>query len=238
MHDDYMREVKRIALGDDETSTARDRPSALNTLYQLELAKLWQHYEDHLKEHPDKLAGLLDQAPSGIAPAGGCLSATLDGTPRDEAVNPTRFRLRAERSNSGIGRVYSLTYRATDDCGDGLVRDTEVRCHCGSPGVHVHVGEADREDDEPDDRPWEKGRRHDDERTTQVAASAAPSGAPRPPRGDRTDEEENDPATIASKPVKWSPEALHVEEVVGRWHADSDGERAEGHRRDRPQAGA
>jgi hypothetical protein len=33
-------------------------------------------------------------------------------------VNDTTFRLRAERNENGTGRVYTITYRATDACGN------------------------------------------------------------------------------------------------------------------------
>ena len=33
-------------------------------------------------------------------------------------VDDTTFKLRAERSDRGSGRVYSLTYRAADNCGN------------------------------------------------------------------------------------------------------------------------
>jgi hypothetical protein len=43
-----------------------------------------------------------------------------DGNTLDDVVvvNDTTFRLRAERSETGSGRVYTLTYRATDACGN------------------------------------------------------------------------------------------------------------------------
>ena len=46
-----------------------------------------------------------------------------DGNTRDDIVivDDDTFRLRAERSGSGTGRVYTITYRATDACGNESV---------------------------------------------------------------------------------------------------------------------
>lgn len=46
-----------------------------------------------------------------------------DGSTVDDVVfvADTTFKLRAERSGSGSGRVYTMTYRATDDCGNETV---------------------------------------------------------------------------------------------------------------------
>jgi predicted extracellular nuclease len=41
-------------------------------------------------------------------------------------VNDTTFKLRAERSERGSGRVYSLTYRATDNCGNAATGTATV----------------------------------------------------------------------------------------------------------------
>jgi hypothetical protein len=51
-----------------------------------------------------------------------------DGATTDDVVvvDDTTFRLRAERSESGSGRVYSLTYRAVDACGNATEETTTV----------------------------------------------------------------------------------------------------------------
>ncbi len=41
-------------------------------------------------------------------------------------VDDTTFRLRAERNENGSGRVYSLTYRAVDACGNATEETTTV----------------------------------------------------------------------------------------------------------------
>jgi len=41
-------------------------------------------------------------------------------------VNDTTFRVRAERSETGPGRVYTFTYRATDACGNATTSSTTV----------------------------------------------------------------------------------------------------------------
>jgi hypothetical protein len=52
-----------------------------------------------------------------------------DGSTTDDVVivNGTTFKLRAERSETGSGRVYTLTYRATDVCGNSTTRSALVR---------------------------------------------------------------------------------------------------------------
>jgi hypothetical protein len=42
-----------------------------------------------------------------------------DGNTVDDTVivDSETFRLRAERKESGTGRIYTVTYRVTDDCG-------------------------------------------------------------------------------------------------------------------------
>lgn len=42
-------------------------------------------------------------------------------------VDDTTFRLRAERDTNGTGRIYTLTYRAVDACGNEVTRSAEVR---------------------------------------------------------------------------------------------------------------
>jgi endo-1,4-beta-xylanase len=37
------------------------------------------------------------------------------------------FKLRAERDERGSGRIYTLTYRATDACGNTTTRSATVR---------------------------------------------------------------------------------------------------------------
>jgi len=51
-----------------------------------------------------------------------------DGNTVDDIVvdSDTSFRLRAERSETGTGRVYTVTYRATDACGNSTVRSATV----------------------------------------------------------------------------------------------------------------
>ena len=41
-------------------------------------------------------------------------------------VNDTTFRLRAERNENGTGRIYTLTYRATDACGNTTTASATV----------------------------------------------------------------------------------------------------------------
>jgi uncharacterized protein len=41
-------------------------------------------------------------------------------------VDDDTFRLRAERNESGSGRIYTITYQATDDCGNSTVRSATV----------------------------------------------------------------------------------------------------------------
>jgi hypothetical protein len=42
-------------------------------------------------------------------------------------VDDTTFRLRAERSGQGSGRVYTITYEVTDACGNSTIASAEVR---------------------------------------------------------------------------------------------------------------
>ncbi|MCO5760393.1 MAG: hypothetical protein NHG36_02615, partial [Chromatiaceae bacterium] len=41
-------------------------------------------------------------------------------------VDDYHFKLRAERSGSGTGRIYTLTYQAEDDCGNTTTRSAGV----------------------------------------------------------------------------------------------------------------
>jgi hypothetical protein len=43
-----------------------------------------------------------------------------------DQVDLDTFRLRAERSEAGTGRIYTLTYRATDACGNRTTRSATV----------------------------------------------------------------------------------------------------------------
>jgi predicted extracellular nuclease len=56
------------------------------------------------------------------APGGADGSTTRDVVVDDD----TTFRLRAERSESGPGRVYTLTYRAVDACGNAVERAATI----------------------------------------------------------------------------------------------------------------
>lgn len=42
-------------------------------------------------------------------------------------IDDDTVRLRAERDLNGDGRVYLITYRATDACGNTTTRSAEVR---------------------------------------------------------------------------------------------------------------
>jgi hypothetical protein len=52
-----------------------------------------------------------------------------DGNTRNDivTVDQDTFRLRAERSETGTGRVYTITYTATDTCGNSVVVSAMVR---------------------------------------------------------------------------------------------------------------
>jgi uncharacterized protein len=56
------------------------------------------------------------------APGGG------DGNTTDDVVIVDRdsFRLRAERDENGTGRIYTITYRATDACGNTTTDSASV----------------------------------------------------------------------------------------------------------------
>jgi predicted extracellular nuclease len=56
------------------------------------------------------------------APGDGDGSTTRDVVVDDEDT----FRLRAERDENGTGRIYTITYRATDDCGNTATDDAIV----------------------------------------------------------------------------------------------------------------
>jgi hypothetical protein len=51
-----------------------------------------------------------------------------DGNTVNDIViaDDTTFRLRAERSGVGTGRIYTITYRATDDCGNSTTDSATV----------------------------------------------------------------------------------------------------------------
>ena len=51
-----------------------------------------------------------------------------DGNTVDDIVlvDQDTFKLRAERSESGTGRVYTITYRVTDDCGNSTTASATV----------------------------------------------------------------------------------------------------------------
>lgn len=57
-----------------------------------------------------------------------------DGNTTDDIVrrSDTRFDLRAERAGGGPGRVYTLTYRATDRCGNTTTTAVGIRVPAGS----------------------------------------------------------------------------------------------------------
>ncbi len=75
---------------------------------------------------------------SGVAPAVTLVSVMSnepDDAPGDEdgkttndivIVDEDTFRLRAERSDNGTGRIYTITYRATDACGNTTTTSTTV----------------------------------------------------------------------------------------------------------------
>jgi len=55
-------------------------------------------------------------------------NGTGDGDTSNDIVivNNTTFQLRAERSGSGTGRIYTITYKATDACGNSTVKSAAV----------------------------------------------------------------------------------------------------------------
>ena len=75
---------------------------------------------------------------SGVAPAVALVSVTSnepDDAPADAdgkttndvvIVDQDTFRLRAERSDTGSGRICMLTYRATDACGNTTTASATV----------------------------------------------------------------------------------------------------------------
>jgi predicted extracellular nuclease len=81
---------------------------------------------------------------SGVAPIVTFVSATSnepDNAPGGTDGNTTNdivrvdfdtFQLRAERDENGTGRIYTITYRATDGCGNTTTRSATVRVPVGS----------------------------------------------------------------------------------------------------------
>jgi hypothetical protein len=69
-----------------------------------------------------------------------------DGNTRHDIVilDDTTFKLRAERSSHGNGRIYTVTYEVTDDCGNSAQASATVKVpkskghghkpHGGHPG--------------------------------------------------------------------------------------------------------
>jgi hypothetical protein len=51
-----------------------------------------------------------------------------DGNTTNDVVigNQDTFRLRAERAGGGTGRIYTITYRATDACGNTTTENATV----------------------------------------------------------------------------------------------------------------
>ena len=41
-------------------------------------------------------------------------------------LSDTQFKLRAERSGAGTGRIYTITYQVTDDCGNSQIVEAYV----------------------------------------------------------------------------------------------------------------
>jgi hypothetical protein len=41
-------------------------------------------------------------------------------------VDQNSFKLRAERNENGTGRIYTITYQATDDCGNTTIQSATV----------------------------------------------------------------------------------------------------------------
>ena len=113
--------------------------------------------------------------------------------------------------------------------GDLLVRDAEVGLDDAAPGVRVRVGEADREDDEPEGR--ERQCRRDGERQSaaEVGARSGSVRAPRPPQdgepGDHQDDAGEDRQRAGRVVVA---RRLALREPVRARDAERDPEGAEG----------
>ena len=78
---------------------------------------------DNVGRQPDGRARVGDVATSPTT-----RRAARDGNTTNDVVvlNDTTFRLRAERDENGSGRVYTLTYRATDACGNSVEASATV----------------------------------------------------------------------------------------------------------------
>ena len=52
-------------------------------------------------------------------------------TDYDVVVDQDTFRLRAERTENGAGRIYTITYRAVDACGNATTESASVTVPIG-----------------------------------------------------------------------------------------------------------
>jgi N-acetylneuraminic acid mutarotase len=92
----------------------------------------------------------------------------------------TQFMLRAERSGYGNGRIYSITYKATDASGNEIDRVEQVRVpHDASGGLTEHTGDSSgttRDRSRTDARPSDHGA------GSRSEPSRSGTGANRPAR--------------------------------------------------------